>query len=122
MSANKPRKELTSWKEIASFLDVAERTAQKWEKERGLPVKRLPGQKGRVAANPEELTRWLEKTYQRPPWYSNVVFLRYYAALVTALLILGVGLAFGLYLSYMSIGPPAAFRLDFQTLIVTDML
>ena len=48
-------KELTSWKEIGEFLGVSARTAQKWELERGLPVRRLPGLKGRVSADPVEL-------------------------------------------------------------------
>src|SRR5689334_4174929 len=43
--------ELTSWKEIASYLGVNLRTAQKWEEERNLPVRRLPGGRGRVAAD-----------------------------------------------------------------------
>lgn len=56
-NATAPSKELTSWKEIADYLGVAERTAQKWESERGLPVRRLPGPKGRVSADPADLDR-----------------------------------------------------------------
>jgi hypothetical protein len=51
-------RELTSWKEIASFLGVNERTAQKWETERKLPVRRLPGGRGRVAADVAALDAW----------------------------------------------------------------
>jgi hypothetical protein len=50
--------ELTSWKEIASFLGIAVRTAQLWERERNLPVRRLPGGRGRVLASAAELGRW----------------------------------------------------------------
>jgi hypothetical protein len=39
--------ELGSWKEIADYLKINVRTAQKWEQERGLPVGRLQGTKGR---------------------------------------------------------------------------
>jgi hypothetical protein len=46
-----PSRELTSWKQIAAHLGVNIRTAQKWENERGLPVRRLPGGHGRVAAD-----------------------------------------------------------------------
>jgi hypothetical protein len=50
--------ELSSWKEIAGYLGVTARTAQMWERERGLPVRRLPGPRGRVYAVVEELERW----------------------------------------------------------------
>jgi len=48
--------ELRSWKEIASHLDVGVRTAQGWERDRGLPVHRLPT--GRLLAYSEELDAW----------------------------------------------------------------
>ncbi|MDX2149706.1 MAG: hypothetical protein SFV54_03155 [Bryobacteraceae bacterium] len=48
----------TSWKEIAAYLGVSVRTAQLWEKERGLPVRRLPGPRGPVSASLEELDAW----------------------------------------------------------------
>jgi hypothetical protein len=52
------RRELTSWKEIAAFLGVNVRTAQKWEEERKLPVRRLPGGRGRVAVDIAALDAW----------------------------------------------------------------
>jgi adenylate cyclase len=54
-------KTLVSWKEIAVFLNRAERTVKRWERERGLPVHRVPGgERGSVFAYPEELTDWLK--------------------------------------------------------------
>ena len=51
---------LVSWKEIASFLDRAERTVKRWERRRGLPVHRVPGgERGSVFAYPAELQAWL---------------------------------------------------------------
>jgi len=51
---------LVSWKEIASFLDRAERTVRRWERDRGLPVHRVPGgERGGVFAYPAELQTWL---------------------------------------------------------------
>lgn len=50
--------ELRSWKEIAAHLGVNVRTAQKWERERGLPVRRAVGARGRVFADAAELTAW----------------------------------------------------------------
>src|SRR5215207_9518882 len=50
---------LDSWKEIASFLGRGIRTVQRWEREEGLPVHRLPhAQRGSVFADSKELTAW----------------------------------------------------------------
>src|ERR1700683_5140895 len=65
-SMNAPRdtesssRRLNSWKEIADFLDRDVRSVQRWEHERGLPVHRIPGQKGgAVFAYEVELETWL---------------------------------------------------------------
>ena len=63
-TANRPptsNQRLSSWKEIAAFFDCDERTLRRWEKERGLPIRRTPGGAGgKVFAYTEELTAWLE--------------------------------------------------------------
>lgn len=46
---------LTTWGEIATYLDVSTRTAQKWASTRGLPVQRYGG---RVSARTRELDEW----------------------------------------------------------------
>jgi Tfp pilus assembly protein PilF len=52
---------LNSWKEIAAFFGRDERTVKRWEKERGLPVHRLPGTgKAGVFAYSNELSDWLK--------------------------------------------------------------
>lgn len=51
------RTSLNSWKEIAGFFDVSVRTAQHWEKERGLPVYRVGT---RILAYQDELEAWRE--------------------------------------------------------------
>jgi Tol biopolymer transport system component len=54
------RPPLTSWKDIAAYLQKSERTVQRWEKEEGLPVRRLPsGKNGTVYAHQDELDQWL---------------------------------------------------------------
>jgi len=58
-NASTNRQRLDSWKEIASFFGRDERTVNRWEKELGLPVHRLPGTKGRVYAYTDELSDWL---------------------------------------------------------------
>jgi len=56
-----PRTRLTSWKEIAAHLGRDVRTVLRWHKDRGLPVHRVPGGKGRnVFAYADELDAWLE--------------------------------------------------------------
>jgi Tol biopolymer transport system component len=52
---------LESWKEIASFIGRDQRTAMRWAKEQGMPVRRDPASKrGRVFAYRSELAKWAD--------------------------------------------------------------
>jgi len=51
---------LESWKEIAAYLNREVRTARRWEKERGLPVHRIPGKRSGVYALAPEIDAWLK--------------------------------------------------------------
>jgi predicted DNA-binding transcriptional regulator AlpA len=52
---------LSSWKEIAEYLGKGRRTAQRWENELGLPVRRTrEGVKSAVLAVPEEIDAWVQ--------------------------------------------------------------
>jgi Tfp pilus assembly protein PilF len=54
---------LQGWKDIAVYLDRNVRTVYRWEKHRGLPVHRMPGDgRANVYAVPSELDRWLSQT------------------------------------------------------------
>ena len=53
---------LNSWKEIAHYLGANVRTAQKWERERNLPVRRAQGARSRVSAEPAQLDHWKLQT------------------------------------------------------------
>ncbi len=56
----RPPRRLSSWKEISGYLGRDVRTVSRWAKDRGLPVRRVPGGKGRsVFALTDELDRWL---------------------------------------------------------------
>ena len=56
---------LAGWKEIAAYFGRDDRTVMRWEKDRGLPVRRVPGSgKASVYAYKEELKRWLATTDQ----------------------------------------------------------
>jgi len=62
-----PNRRIDSWKEIAAFFGRDERTVKRWEKERGLPVQRVPGNRGSVFAYADELSRWLHSSKAQPP-------------------------------------------------------
>ncbi len=58
-SASGPEDRLDSWKEIAVYLNRGVRTVQRWEREKALPVRRLPGgDRARVYALRSELDHW----------------------------------------------------------------
>jgi Flp pilus assembly protein TadD len=56
------KERIDSWKEIAAFFERDERTVKRWEKERALPIHRIPGERGGVFAYTGELTDWLNST------------------------------------------------------------
>jgi len=59
------RRRLDSWKEIGAFFGRDERTVNRWEKELGLPVHRLPGRaKGPVYAYADELAAWMATPHE----------------------------------------------------------
>lgn len=61
MTTDRPR--LDSWKEIAHYLGRDVRTVIRWERDRGLPVSRVPGGKrSRVFAYPDDLDQWLSRS------------------------------------------------------------
>ena len=61
---------LSSWKEIAAYLGCDIKTCGRWEKESGLPIRRIsPGSKrSRVFAYQSDLDRWLtERNFLASP-------------------------------------------------------
>src|SRR6266850_5054484 len=63
MTKNQVNQErLDSWKEIAAYLKRDVRTVIRWEKERELPVRRVPGgHKQAVFAYRDEIDTWLQR-------------------------------------------------------------
>lgn len=49
---------LTSWKEVASYLGKGVRTVQRWEKQDGLPIRRISGT-SKIVVQRDDLDRWL---------------------------------------------------------------
>jgi Tfp pilus assembly protein PilF len=54
---------LNSWKSIGAFFERDERTVKRWERQRGLPIHRIPGAgRSSVYAYTSELIEWLKTT------------------------------------------------------------
>jgi predicted DNA-binding transcriptional regulator AlpA len=54
---------LSSWKEIAKYIGLSQRTIQRWERSFGLPVHRPTGSRsGAVIAIAAEIDEWILKT------------------------------------------------------------
>ena len=63
-----PHTILQSWKEIAAELNCGIRTVQRWEKELGMPVRRVgKGPRSPVFAFADELHRWLANAKPKEP-------------------------------------------------------
>jgi excisionase family DNA binding protein len=64
-----PTSRLDSWKEIAEYLGHDVRTVIRWEREKHLPVHRVPGGRRRtVFAYTEEIEAWLGKNQRESAW------------------------------------------------------
>jgi len=60
MPETRPLADLTGWKDVAAYLGRSVRTVQRWERELGLPVRRVRTQAGEVIyARRGELDGWL---------------------------------------------------------------
>lgn len=115
-----PGRQLQSWKEIAAYFGVTERTVQNWERERGLPVHRVAGEKGRVVAWTEELDRWRTSMLDRPSWWVSLRFWRK-LGIASGLIVAAAALTAAVMgWAWMRRGPPTRFTLDERSLIVTD--
>lgn len=126
-------RELSSWKEIAEFLRVSVRTAQLWERERGLPVRRIGGgARARVIVTTSELSLWKEQAALPSNGTAEVsggdvrVLENGGAVLVRSWrpYIVGAGLVLVLVLCLSFVvslpGAPVSFRFEPQSLVAVD--
>jgi Domain of unknown function (DUF4118) len=113
-------RQLTSWKEIADYLEVNVRTAQRWEQEKGLPVRRFSGERGRVVAIPDQLDHWKATKLTQQSWWSSPSFLRPYAIATSAALVILLSVTLGIHLHSQRLGPPSRLRVEDKELIVAD--
>jgi tetratricopeptide (TPR) repeat protein len=64
---------LNGWKEIGAYVSRDSRTVERWEKMRGLPVRRMPGAgRATVYALTSELDEWLENGGPEDPQLSGI--------------------------------------------------
>lgn len=121
--------ELSSWKQIGTYLNVSVRTVQSWERERGLPVRRLPGGRGRVYATVEDIDNWKylaeskdSPSEMAPPlilpkstgWFHGILRAGLFGIGAVALLVVLSGSHF------ISPIDPVSYRLERNTLVVVD--
>ncbi len=121
MSKTKKKNDLlSSWKEIASYLDCDVRTAHRWEKEYALPVHRLgKGSRARVFAYEHELEAWLRRKAESGPAQKSTSLL--FATLIAAaiILILG-GTGVFIYQSFIFDRTPYDFNIENLELIILN--
>jgi hypothetical protein len=126
------RPQLSGWGQIALHLGVSIRTAQVYERERGLPVHRMPGPMGRVWALIEELDAWKQGTKtevasNRPAALSSDPTKlapgsnrRLFLGMVTTSAAMLTGIVYGVARMVHSPEQPANWRVRGNTLAVID--
>lgn len=112
--------EFTSWKEIAEHLGVNVRTAQKWEQDLGLPVRRMPGAKGRVSADRAEIVAWQQRTKVKPGRWESVRFLQRYAVAATVAAVAAGGWGLAERIERWWPRTPLSFRVERTALVAQD--
>ncbi|MBA3975969.1 MAG: hypothetical protein C0504_17320 [Candidatus Solibacter sp.] len=112
-----PNRLLSSWKEIADFLHVSPRTAQNYEKTRGLPVKRL-GTRPTILEG--DLRAWQLTSLHTARWWQRPGVLQVWAAASTALLIIAVAALGMFWRSAMARGALATARWNGPVLSAFD--
>jgi hypothetical protein len=113
---------LSSWKEIAAYLDCQERTCQRWEKKLGLPVHRIDeSSRSHVYAYKDEIDIWLTQKLNQKSTTQNGLSLKTERKKI--LFILGPILLISLIV--FSIKPfkdrrPSDFRIEGSSLVLVN--
>ncbi|MCG2815046.1 MAG: hypothetical protein L6425_03795 [Candidatus Aminicenantes bacterium] len=119
----KSENRLTSWKEIATFLDCDVRTCHRYEKDYRLPVHRISGKsRSRVYAYKEELEQWMQERSQNSRDFRVKRGKKSKVRLIPALAVVAASIAVVLFLliSSGSDTEPFDFRIERSELIVLD--
>jgi hypothetical protein len=116
---------LTSWKEIAAYLDRDVRTCVRWEKRYGLPVHRLErDSKAKVFAYKEQIDQWLAErsALASSPAVCELPARSWFRPFPVLFALAGLAAAayFLFFRAPAGPGVPADFRIAGSTLIVID--
>jgi hypothetical protein len=120
-SNGKKENTLTSWKEIAAYLDRDVRTCVRWEQRYGLPVHRLErDSKAKVFAYKDEIDRWLAErsAVVNAPSEAEPPVRRWFRPF--PVLVAMIGLALAGYFLFLRPTGPRNFRIDGSTFIAVD--
>ncbi|MFQ5722576.1 MAG: hypothetical protein ACE5GI_08795, partial [Candidatus Aminicenantales bacterium] len=120
-SAPTKRKILNSWKEISKYLGLEVRTAQRWEKELGLPVLRIKKfSKTYVFAYSDELDKWMAKSSKRKSTSKRKNLKAKKLSIATSLSILAVLIIifFSAVLPHLKNSRPSSFKIDGSSLLI----
>lgn len=110
---------LSSWKEIADYLDVEVRTCQRWEKEFGLPVHRFTNTpRARVFTTKNEIDQWLNRSDLLQNDQGRISNKKNYIIASIFILIIGIS-ALYTSLSHRS-EIPANFKIFGTQLVITN--
>lgn len=125
MRDNKSKENLlSSWKDIAAFLDCHVRTCIRWEKQFGLPIHRMDAsQKSRVFAYKDEIEQWQRECFKsengytrfyqkQRTWYKNPHIIYPGAILLAAVIF------FSLLFAFPKAQQPYDFRIEKNRLII----
>ena len=112
---------LTSWKEIAAYLDRDVRTCVRWEQRYGLPIHRLErDSKAKVFAYKEQIDEWLAKRSAGESARSQRKgLLRLLFRPLPLIFVLGVFAAAAYFLFFRPTGP-ADFHIRGSELVIVD--
>ncbi|MDX2154419.1 MAG: hypothetical protein SFV54_27000 [Bryobacteraceae bacterium] len=114
-------RELSSWKEIAQYLGVNVRTAQNWERDLALPVRRMStGRRGRVVAVIAELENWKRQTWSHPPTGEETATPPATRRYLTLIIVAATALILAVSVAWFRHSPPnpVSYRLDESSLSV----
>ena len=126
MSAREKKEDLlSSWKEIAAYLDCDERTCRRWEKRYGLPVYRIdPDSKARVYSYKDELDKWLRERINSNSHPQKQITRRFRlnkkTYLFLFLILFGIVSIVFVSLKALKIPNPADFRIENSKLIILN--
>lgn len=114
---------LSSWKEIAAYLDRNVRTCRRWENDLGLPIHRIDERsKSSVFAYKDELDKWLDKRLNKKTITKHTFFRRFkwHKSSYLILLIITAFFISLILIFYPHKYIPADFKIENSTLIILD--